>query len=216
MIIDRSKFKYIVGIDEAGRGPLAGPVAVGVVLMERTVYEDYLARPAASSRIKKVEGAVKIATGKDSKKMSPRLRGVWYEWLREEKQVANLNYVVGLSSAANIDNLGIVSAVSLAIKDCLTKLALDPLTTIILLDGGLKAPDNFPYQDTIIKGDENEPIIALASVAAKVERDHKLERLALEYPGYGFERHKGYGTKDHYDAIKRLGPSPIHRKSFIK
>jgi ribonuclease HII len=211
-----ANIQYVVGVDEAGRGPLAGPVAVGAVLMSRAVYEAYLARPEASSRIKKVEVEVRVAVGKDSKKMSPRLREVWHDWLLAERKAGLLNYVVGLSSATNIDRFGIVAAIRLALDGCLTRLAVDPATTLILLDGGLRASKEYLHQETIIQGDENEPIIALASVAAKVERDHRLQELALEYPGYGLEKHKGYGTKDHYIALERLGPCPIHRKSFIK
>jgi ribonuclease HII len=210
------QFKYVVGVDEAGRGPLAGPVAVGAVIMTSDYYSQYCSRPEAGSRIKKVGGSERIATGKDSKKLSPRLRDIWHDWLSAEKRSGNLNYLVGLSSAGNIDRFGIVAAISLALIGCLQKLDVSPDETLILLDGGLRVPKDFPHQETIIRGDESEPIIALASIAAKVARDAEMIRLAELHPGYGFERHKGYGTADHYVSLKNLGPSPIHRKTFIR
>jgi ribonuclease HII len=83
------------------------------------------------------------------------------------------------------------------------------------LDGGLYAPEEFYHQETLIKGDEREPVIALASIVAKVHRDRLMERMADQYPGYGFDMHKGYGTNEHYKALRKLGPSPLHRLSFI-
>ena len=92
---------------------------------------------------------------------------------------------------------------------------MDPQTCLVLLDGGLKAPREFIYQKTIIKGDEKELSISLASIAAKVTRDAYMTKLAKKYPAYGFEIHKGYGTKKHREAIKKHGPSEVHRMSFL-
>jgi ribonuclease HII len=101
---------------------------------------------------------------------------------------------------------------------CLSKLAKQKALSLqsnILLDGALKAPDRFVFQKTIIKGDEKEPLIACASIVAKVTRDRLMKKLAKKYPGYAFEIHKGYGTKKHREFIQKLGLSKIHRKSFI-
>jgi len=114
-----------------------------------------------------------------------------------------------------IDRNGMGWALRTAVARVLAKLSLPLNETSILLDGGLKAPANYINQKTIIRGDEKEWLIALASIIAKVKRDRFLVRLARKYPEYGFERHKGYGTKAHYEAIKRYGLCQIHRKSFL-
>ncbi len=191
--------KWLVGIDEAGRGPLAGPVSVGVVVAPsafKTVFKKYAV--------------------KDSKKLSEKDREQWYKWLNKERREGKLNFATALVSNQIIDKQGIVPAVRLGIKRCLARLNLEPEECEVLLDGSLKAPLIFKSQKTIIKGDETEPIIALASIAAKVRRDRYMCRLAAEYPKYQFEIHKGYGTKAHYAALKKHGLSTIHRLSFLK
>lgn len=189
---------YLVGVDEAGRGPLAGPVSVGVVVVPI-----------------KLQPVLKRYAVRDSKKLSPRHRGEWYRFLWRERQVGNLQFATVLVSEKIVDRHGIVPAVKRGINRSLRRLNLEPLACSILLDGGLKAPKKFAYQQTIIRGDETEPIIALASIAAKVRRDRRMAKLAKLYPGYGFEIHKGYGTAAHYQAIKKLGPSAIHRRTFL-
>jgi ribonuclease HII len=190
--------KYLVGVDEAGRGPLAGPVSVGVVvapLQFKTVFKKYAV--------------------KDSKKLTENKREEWYRWLNKERRLGKINFATALISHEVIDKRGIVPAVKLGIKKCLKRLGLKPEECEVLLDGSLKAPNEFKKQQTIIKGDEREPVIALASIAAKVRRDRQMVRLAKIYPVYHFEIHKGYGTKAHYAALKKYGPSLIHRRTFL-
>ena len=190
--------KYLVGVDEAGRGPLAGPVSVGVVVAPLTFNM-----------------AFKKYAVKDSKKLSEKNREEWYRWLSKERRLGKINFATALISSDFIDKKGIVPAVKLGIKKCLKRLDLNPAECQVLLDGSLKAPAQFKNQQTIIKGDEREPIIALASIAAKVRRDKQMVKLAQIYPSYKFEIHKGYGTKAHYAALKKYGPSLIHRRTFL-
>ncbi len=188
------KKRYLVGIDEAGRGPLAGPVAVAVVVTKWKLN-------------------LKV---RDSKKLSEKKREEWFRWLKEQKKKGRLDFVVSLVGEKIIDEQGIVPAVRTGIRRCLKRLNLDPKSCRILLDGSLSAPKIYEDQETIIRGDETVPIIALASIAAKVKRDRRLTRLAKKHPKYGFEVHKGYGTRAHYAALRRHGLSPLHRRSFLK
>jgi len=187
----------IVGIDEAGRGPLAGPVAVGAVLFLKRARFDF-------------DGLT------DSKKLTPSQREEWFRKMKDWQKEGKLRFAVSLVSNTVIDAKGIVPAINLGIERCLKKLKVDPKHTHIFLDGGLKAPAQFLNQETIIKGDEKIPAISLASITAKVTRDRKMVTLSKIYPHYGFEIHKGYGTKIHADAIRKHGISKIHRKSFLK
>jgi ribonuclease HII len=188
--------QYLIGIDEAGRGPLAGPVSVGAVLLlpqfDRTA----------------------LAGVKDSKQLSEEAREAWYAKMRLWQKEGHLRFAVAYSSARQIDSRGIVWAVSSALRRALRSLEADPAESLVLLDGGLRAPVLYEQQETIIRGDATEPVIALASIAAKVRRDRLMKRLARAYPAYGFEVHKGYGTKAHRDAVLDLGPCAIHRRSF--
>ncbi len=188
-----------MGIDEAGRGPWAGPVSVGVVVMP------LLFKPALSKY-----------SVKDSKKLSEKNREKWYQWLSQERHLGKINFATALVSEKFIDQKGIVPAVRLGIRRCLSRLELNPGQVKILLDGSLRAPKTFTNQQTIIRGDETEPIIALASIAAKVRRDRFMTKLAEQFPQYHFEIHKGYGTLAHYKALKKYGPSTVHRLSFLK
>ena len=188
------------GIDEAGRGPLAGPVAIAVFGMKAGF---------------KLKGFPK---GRDSKKMSEAEREKWFMIFEGEKKKGNVFYEVALPSASVIDTKGIVGAIKKGMEVCLKKLESAGIAggnSCILLDGSLKAPERFAFQKTIIKGDEKEPLIACASIVAKVTRDRYMKKVAKKYPGYGFEIHKGYGTAKHRAQIKKLGLSPIHRKSFL-
>jgi ribonuclease HII len=188
--------KFVVGVDEAGRGPLAGPVAVGLV-----IAPDFLSIS---------ENFPGVA---DSKVLSEEKREEVFEILQKYHEFGVVKYCVVFASPRVIDERGL----SFAIRSCVYKgvrtLAPDPQDHIVLLDGLLKAPEEYA-QKTIIGGDASEPIIGLASIAAKVKRDRLMQKLAKQYPGYGFEIHKGYGTQKHLQAIKSLGLSPIHRKSF--
>lgn len=189
----------VVGVDEAGRGPLAGPVAVGVV-MARTI----------------LDSDKSLGVLRDSKKLTRAARERWFAWLKDLRRRKKLNFVVSLVGAKVIDKQGITKAVALGISRSLRRLKLSPKTSKILLDGLLRAPKKFSNQKTIIGGDDSEPLIALASIAAKVTRDRKMVRLARLYPNYKFEIHKGYGTKLHYRCLKKFGCSPLHRQSFLK
>ncbi|HVS79698.1 MAG TPA: ribonuclease HII [Candidatus Paceibacterota bacterium] len=197
------KAEFVVGIDEAGRGPLAGPVAVGSVL----------AGAAELSRLRRVFKSIK---GKDSKKLTEAEREEWFAVIKAEADAGNLTWRVSLSGSAMIDKKGIVPAIRSALSRSLVAVADDSSRTRVLLDGGLKAPAEFSNQKTIIKGDEKELLISLASICAKVTRDRYMCRLAKKYPEYGFEVHKGYGTKRHAEGIKSFGLCALHRKSFIR
>ncbi len=189
--------KYIVGIDEAGRGPLAGPVAVGVVRIDAHFNRRFF------------RGI------KDSKKLTEKNREVWFELLKKRRKEGQIDYSVSLISEKIIDKRGIVYAINLGINKCLTKLKISK-DSKIFLDGGIKAPADFIYQKTIIKGDEKVAVISMASVCAKVTRDRYMVRLSKKYPKYGFDIHKGYGTLKHRQSIKKYGPSKVHRRSFLK
>jgi ribonuclease HII len=215
------KFKFLIGIDEAGRGPLAGPVAVGVFAI----------------RSKKVLKMFKGA--RDSKKLTAAAREAFFFKIKKAKKNGHVHYAVSYSSAGVIDEKGIVPAIKSALNRSLRKLeryfvqdrilvykykvgSMYPVqgATLynceVLLDGSLKAPSRYVNQKTIIGGDDKEPVISLASICAKVLRDRKMMRLAKKYSKYGFEIHKGYGTKAHYKAIKKHGLTKEHRRSFLK
>lgn len=190
--------KFVVGIDEVGRGPLAGPVAICAFKMP----VDFNAR--------------KFGKIKDSKKLTAENREVIFGMLTILKKEKKINYAVCYESARRIDTIGISKAIRNCLEKCLKNLKIKPHECIILLDGGLKAPAHFKNQKTIIKGDEKKRAIAFASIIAKVSRDALMCRLAKKYPLYSFEIHKGYGTKLHLKAIKKHGFSPFHRESFCK
>lgn len=202
-----SHIKYIAGVDEVGRGPLAGPFAVGVVLM----------KIERSTRSTSESGTKEIMKGvRDSKQLTPIGRALWFEKIRKASQEEKLNYKVSFVSSRRLDEIGLTATAHVAIKRSLKKLGAVPRETLVLLDGGLRAPKEFIYQKTIIKGDEKEPVIGMASIMAKVLRDKRMEKLALKYPQFDFHIHKGYGTKHHISLIKKFGPCEIHRRSFIK
>lgn len=193
---------HIIGIDEAGRGPLAGPVAVGAVAVPVKIV-----RHVVSGKF----GGVK-----ESKQLTSAAREAWLSTLVEARSAGYLDFRCAFSSERVIDRTGIVSATARALARAITELSLNPSRVLVLLDGGLKAPGHFGNQKTIIRGDESEALIALASIVAKVHRDRKMIRYAARYPEYGFERHKGYGTAFHFECIAQYGLTPIHRASFLK
>ncbi|PIQ92151.1 MAG: ribonuclease HII [Parcubacteria group bacterium CG11_big_fil_rev_8_21_14_0_20_39_22] len=192
----------LIGIDEAGRGPIAGPVAVGCCYINSEV--------GSKNPIPKF--LKEFPKGKDSKKMTEKERDFWFERLEFFKKEGLIDFKVALVSNTVIDKKGINKAVDIAIKRLLKSA---PVKSKILLDGRLSAPDEFLDQKTIIKGDEKEWIISLASIAAKVKRDRYMTQLSTKMPEYLFERHKGYGTKSHIQAIRKNGISPLHRKTFL-
>lgn len=190
--------RFVLGVDEAGRGPLAGPVAVGVVSV-REDYDILAAFPGLN----------------DSKKLSEKKRDALFALLQEEIQKGNVQATVTLSSVAMIDGKGIAPAVRHGVDTGIRKLLLNPSEGKVWLDGSLKAPEEYE-QETVIGGDGIVPAIMLASIAAKVTRDRKMLQIAKLYPEYDFAKHKGYGTKSHIEAIKTNGPCPEHRRSFLK
>ena len=205
-MIDEDTIKYIIGIDEVGRGPLAGPVAVCSFLMK----DDSFLKNQKDNKLPKL---------KDSKKLSKKQREVWFEFLKRQKEEGNCDYAVSFISPQNIDKFGIAKCIQKALDQSLLNLTktniLETSYCKLMLDGGLKAPVEYVNQETIIKGDELYPVISLASIVAKVSRDAIMTKYGKEYPEYGFEKHSGYGTLSHYEAIKKYGQTPIHRKSFI-
>lgn len=195
-----------MGIDEVGRGPLAGPVTVCLVACDDKLY----------NKLKKDKNLPPL--GKDSKKLTPILREQYYTTLKklQGESLDEFGSVVINFSNKEIDKKGISFCIRKAISKGIKKLNLDPKQCEVLLDGGLKAPKEFLKQKTIIKGDEKERIIAWASILAKVSRDRLMCKMVKKYPQYGFEIHKGYGTKKHRENIKIYGLSDIHRKSFCR
>ena len=190
-----------IGIDEVGRGPIAGPTAVAAFLLRKSIRPPMLNGKAVPLR--------------DSKKLSPLQREAWYRVLLAEKKSGKCDFAVTMISASQIDKIGIAVAIRLALVQSLTRVA--PHTRIpVLLDGGLRAPNEFKKQTTIIKGDEKERAIAFASIVAKVTRDRYMTRQAKKFPMYGFEKHMGYGTRAHYAAIREYGMCVLHRRSFLK
>ncbi len=192
------KVRFLIGVDEAGRGPLAGPVAVGVAIVP--VYFDW---------------TLILGVG-DSKKVTPKNREAIFRRAKQLKKDGLLDFAVVLVSAKVIDKIGITKAVALGITRAFAKLNPNPDATDVRLDGLLKAPPQFTNQQTIIKGDQKEKVIGLASIMAKVTRDDHMVRLARLHPHYHFEVHKGYGTKVHRGAILKYGISGAHRQSFCK
>jgi len=191
------KAKWIVGVDEAGRGPLAGPVTVGLVKIP-TDFDWEL-----------VPGV------RDSKKISEKKRDVIYKIVLTLHVQKKLSYVVKSVSAKSIDAKGIAPAIRRSIAAGIEDLECAPADTFIKLDGSLHAPVEFE-QETIIKGDDKEMVIGLASIMAKVTRDRYMVEQDALYPMYGLAQHKGYGTKAHREAIAKHGFSPIHRRSYCK
>ena len=190
----KSKKNYfIVGIDEAGRGPLAGPLCVGAV----------------GAKLKNKKEKLKILTGiKDSKKLSAQRREEWQKIIEKNFE----SHFVFVSHKI-IDKIGISKALKLGVEKVLEKFSRKP--GMVLMDGSLFAPKIYD-QRTIIKGDEKIPIISAASIIAKVARDKKMFSLHKKFPQYCFDIHKGYGTKMHYEKIEIYGLSEIHRKTFCR
>lgn len=195
--------QYVVGVDEAGRGALAGPVCVGAVLMPIDFkWEDAFQLIAG-------RGDVRI---RDSKQISAQQRDILYDFITLNR---DLRSMAALVPASRIDEVGIVAATNEAAAQAIGGLNANPANTVVLLDAGLRIPDVW-QQESHVRGDEQFPAIALASMIAKVTRDRHMEGVALIQPGYGFEVHKGYGTVVHRRAIKEKGPSPVHRKTFLR
>lgn len=182
------KIKYLAGVDEAGRGPLAGPVVAAAVIFRK------------STIIKGVN---------DSKLLSEKQREALYEKIISSA----LSYSVSIVEHEVIDEVNILNATLLAMKQSIDDLKIKP--DLILVDGNRTFQSDIPVL-TIIKGDSKSFSIAAASILAKVTRDRLMKNLAVQYPIYQWQQNKGYPTKQHREIIKKLGPSPLHRKSFLK
>lgn len=181
-------YEYICGIDEAGRGPLCGPVVAAAVILKK---DDH------------IEGV------NDSKKLTEKKREVLFEEIKE-RAVA---YSVGIVDEQTIDEINILEATRLAMKKAVEGLQVK--AEYALVDAEKKVPIDIPYTP-IVKGDSLSESIAAASIIAKVTRDHMIMELDKEYPEYNFAKNKGYGTKEHMEAIKTHGLCKIHRRSFCK
>ena len=187
-IEDSLGLRLICGVDEAGRGPLAGPVCAAAVILP-----EHLQIPGLN----------------DSKKLTDKKRRELFPVIQEQA----IAYGIGLASEQEIDEINILQATFLAMRRALDQLTVRP--EIALIDGNRETDFGLPVK-TVVKGDSLSANIAAASILAKVTRDNIMVELAQQYPEYGFEIHKGYGTKAHYEALRTYGPCPIHRKTFLK
>lgn len=182
-------FQMICGIDEAGRGPLAGPVCAASVILPL---------------------GTEIVGLNDSKKLTEKKREALFPVI-QEKAIA---YGIGFASEQEIDDINILNATFLAMRRAVDAMGVSP--DLLLIDGNQKPKIGIGEEVTVIKGDAKSVSVAAASVLAKVSRDRCMLELAQKYPQYCFEKHKGYGTKLHYEKIAEFGVSPIHRKTFLK
>lgn len=178
----------ICGVDEAGRGPLAGPVCAAAVILPEHL---------------------EILGLNDSKKLTDKKRRELFPIIKEQA----VAYGIAFASEQEIDEMNILQATFLAMKRAIAQ--LDGKADFALIDGNRETDFGMDVM-TVVKGDSRSANIAAASILAKVTRDEYMEKLAEEYPQYGFEVHKGYGTKKHYDALREYGASPVHRQSFLK
>ncbi len=181
-------FSYICGIDEVGRGPLAGPVTAGAVILPKDCDILYL---------------------NDSKQLTEKKREELFEVIMEKAVATG----IGFASPKRIDEINILQATYEAMREAISELAVVP---DLLLNDAVTIPEVSIRQIPIIKGDAKSVSIAAASIIAKVTRDRLMAEYDEIYPGYGFAANKGYGVQEHIEALKKLGPTPIHRRSFIK
>lgn len=181
-------YKSVCGVDEAGRGPLAGPVCAAAVILPEGVIIDGV---------------------NDSKKLSEKKRESLFDVIREQA----LSYSIAYATVDEIEEINILNATMLAMRRAIY--GLDIKADYAMIDGN-KIPPLDIDAECIVKGDAKSMSIACASILAKVSRDRLLYKYAEEYPMYGFDKHKGYGTKVHREAILKYGPCPYHRKSFLK
>ena len=190
--IERDRFaqgcECICGVDEAGRGPLAGPVCAAAVILPK---------------------GLEIPGLNDSKKLTDKKRRELYDIIIEQAEA----YGIAMATEQEIDEINILQATFLAMERAVVQLSVQP--SLALVDGNREP--NLPMEvKTVIKGDSRSANIAAASILAKVTRDRLMEELDEQYPAYGFAVHKGYGTKRHYEALREHGPCPVHRMTFLK
>lgn len=191
-------YEAVCGLDEVGRGPLAGPVVAAAVILPRLGDPDF---EAAQRRL---EGLT------DSKLLSERQRERFYAILPEVARA----WAIAELSPAEIDRLNILRASQEAMRQALAKVRRKLAPDVLLIDGHLTLPGIRKPQEALVKGDSRSISIAAASVLAKVHRDRQMDRLHAEFPEYGFDRHKGYPTREHLEALERHGLTPHHRMSF--
>jgi ribonuclease HII len=184
-----SQNTVIVGLDEAGRGALAGPVVAGACVLIETLQSMPLIQ--------------------DSKQLTSEQREEAYEWA-----IQHCTWGVGTADAAYIDEHGILAATEKAMQEALAIVEASLTPTYLLIDGRDKFWFNYPHS-SVIRGDESEPCISAASILAKVTRDRLMIAYAEDHP-YGFDEHKGYGTDEHFAALEEYGHSPLHRKTFLR
>ena len=180
--------RLVCGVDEAGRGPLAGPVCAAAVILPANL---------------------EIPGLDDSKKLSDKRRRSLFPVIKEQA----IAYAIAFADQNEIDDINILQATLLAMERAINSLAVRP--EVALIDGNRDKDFGLP-SETVIQGDSRSASIAAASILAKVTRDDYMHKMATEYPQYGFEIHTGYGTKAHYEALEKYGPSPIHRTTFLK
>lgn len=192
--------QFVVGIDEAGRGPLAGPVVAGAVIV----------RP---DRIEEIQNVPEFKIIRDSKTLSEKQREKAYNFITQ-----NFEWGVGISDEKTIDRINILQAAFLSMKKAISalksKIKREP--EIILVDGRSPIPNISIFQESIVGGDKFVFSISAASIVAKVTRDRMMHEAHEKYPEYGLDKHKGYGTKFHFEMIKKHGLCNIHRRSFAK
>ncbi len=181
-------YQFVCGIDEAGRGPLAGPVFAAAVILPENYSHEVL---------------------NDSKKLSEKKRDMVYDDIIRDA----VSYSVGIATEKEIDDINILNATFLAMKRAVEGLSVKP--DFAYVDGN-QYPKTGVKEETIVKGDSKCMSVAAASIIAKVSRDRFMLKVAEEYPQYQFPKHKGYGTKLHYEMIEKYGVSPVHRRSFLK
>ena len=179
--------EYVAGVDEVGRGPLAGPVVTAAVILPRNFS---------------------LIGVDDSKKLSPKRRDELFDQIKE----AAVCWAIGRREPDRIDEINILEATKEAMADAIKSLPVKPQHVLI---DAVRLPGLDMPQTSIIKGDARSVSIAAASILAKVTRDREMEEMAKIYPGYAFESNKGYGTAAHYEGLKAQGPCPIHRKTFL-
>ena len=181
-------YQAVCGVDEAGAGPLAGPVYAAAVILPRGLTLPYL---------------------NDSKKVTPRRREILFDQIREQA----ISYAIAWADEKEIDALNILNARMLAMDRAIKM--LNPAADFALIDGNRNQGIEL-QNEMVVHGDARSASIAAASILAKVSRDRFMVELAEQYPQYAFEKHKGYPTKLHYQLLRQYGPSPVHRKTFLK
>ncbi|MFC1756439.1 ribonuclease HII [Patescibacteria group bacterium] len=199
------EYKFIIGIDEAGRGPLAGPVVASAAA--------YKSLGSLASKYAEFQESFDLI--RDSKTLSEKQREKIFDFIMD-----NFHVGIGICDHETVDRMNILEASFLSMKKALTALTknLEPATSnlrsIVLIDGNKKIPNFSAEQKAVVGGDKIIKSISAASIVAKVTRDRIMKEMHEKYPVYGFDRHKGYGTKFHVDSLQKHGPCEIHRKSF--